>query len=53
MRSFHPIYNPLMAVDAFALLKKKFPEGTLVMAGSDKGLEKITRNYLITWPDGT
>jgi len=33
MRSFHPIYNPLMAVKAFSLLKKKFPEATLVMAG--------------------
>lgn len=45
MRSFHPIYNPLMAVDVFASLKKKFPKATMVMAGSDKGLEHATRQY--------
>lgn len=45
MRSFHPIYNPLMAVDMFSLLKQKFPKATMVMAGSDKGLEKTTRQY--------
>lgn len=43
MRSFHPIYNPLMAVEAFSLVKKRFPDATLVMAGSDKGLEQSVR----------
>jgi L-malate glycosyltransferase len=39
MRSFHPIYNPQLAISAFSLIKKKRPEATLVMAGADKGLE--------------
>ncbi len=39
MRSFHPIYNPQMAIDVFVLVKRKFPHATLVMAGVDKGLE--------------
>lgn len=47
MRSFHPIYNPMMAVEMFSLLKQKFPKATMVMAGSDKGLEKATRQYVI------
>ncbi len=47
MRSFHPIYNPLMAVDMFSLLKQKLPQATMVMAGSDKGLADATRQYAI------
>jgi glycosyltransferase involved in cell wall biosynthesis len=39
MRSFHPIYNPQMAVEVLAELKKSYPEATLTMAGVDKGLE--------------
>jgi L-malate glycosyltransferase len=39
MRSFHPIYNPQMAIEVFAELRKTFPAATLVMAGKDKGLE--------------
>lgn len=39
MRSFHPIYNPRLALDAFAMVKNEFPGATLVMAGVDKGLE--------------
>lgn len=39
MRSFHPIYNPQMALDAFAIVKREVPNATLVMAGVDKGLE--------------
>src|SRR5690606_26841428 len=38
MRAFHVIYNPELAVKAFALISKKYPEATLVMAGVDKGL---------------
>lgn len=40
MRSFHPIYNPQMAVKVFFEILKKEPAATLVMAGSDKGLER-------------
>jgi len=38
MRSFHPAYNPLLAVRVFARVQKQYPEGTLTMAGQDKGL---------------
>lgn len=37
MRSFHDIYNPELALRAFALVKKRFSGATLVMAGPDKG----------------
>lgn len=37
MRSFHPIYNPLMAVRVLAHLRQQVPDATLVMAGQDKG----------------
>ncbi len=43
MRSFHSIYNPLMALRVFAELLKRFPEARLVMAGVDKGLEAEAR----------
>ncbi|MEP6900902.1 MAG: glycosyltransferase family 4 protein [Actinomycetota bacterium] len=39
MRSFHPIYNPEMAIEVFAELRKSYPNATLTMAGVDKGLE--------------
>jgi glycosyltransferase involved in cell wall biosynthesis len=39
MRSFHEIYNPQMAIDVLAIIKRKVPDATLVMAGVDKGLE--------------
>lgn len=39
MRSFHPLYNPQMAVEVLAKLKEKFPRATLTMAGVDKGIE--------------
>ncbi|REJ78545.1 MAG: glycosyltransferase family 1 protein [Acidobacteria bacterium] len=43
MRSFHEIYNPHLALDAFALVKKEHREATLVMAGVDKGLEESVK----------
>ena len=43
MRSFHPIYNPLMAVRVLAHLKEQVPDATLVMAGQDKGQEPEVR----------
>jgi len=39
MRAFHSIYNPELAIEAFALICKRFTNSTLVMAGVDKGLE--------------
>jgi glycosyltransferase involved in cell wall biosynthesis len=38
MRSFHPIYNPEMAVQVLARLRKDYPAATLTMGGQDKGL---------------
>ncbi|WP_348799502.1 glycosyltransferase family 4 protein [Flavobacterium adhaerens] len=36
VRSFAQIYNPIMAVEVFSLLKKKYPNATLCMVGPDK-----------------
>lgn len=43
MRSFHPIYNPLMAIRVLAQIRTQVPEATLVMAGQDKGQESEVR----------
>lgn len=43
MRTFHPIYNPEMAVRVLARLRAAVPEATLVMAGEDKGDESKMR----------
>jgi len=43
MRSFHPIYNPLMAVRVLVQLRAQAPDATLVMAGQDKGQEAEVR----------
>lgn len=39
MRSFHPTYNPQMALKVLRLVKNTCPDASLVMAGLDKGLE--------------
>ena len=44
MRSFHPIYNPQMAIETLAALRQTMPEATLTMAGVDKGLESEVKN---------
>lgn len=36
VRSFAKIYNPLMAIKVFKLVKEHFPEATLCMVGPDK-----------------
>lgn len=36
VRSFAQIYNPMMAIDVFAAIKKKYPEATLCMVGPEK-----------------
>lgn len=43
MRSFHDVYNPLMAVDAFEALRRLQPDATMTMAGQDKGLLEETK----------
>jgi glycosyltransferase involved in cell wall biosynthesis len=43
MRSFHPVYNPGMAVRTLARVRATLPDATLVMAGQDKGLEREVR----------
>jgi glycosyltransferase involved in cell wall biosynthesis len=44
MRSFHPIYNPEMAIRVLARLRESQPDAILTMAGSDKGLENNSRS---------
>lgn len=39
MRSFHSIYNPLMAVRVLQRVRAFAPGATLVMAGQDKGMQ--------------
>lgn len=36
VRAFHKIYNPELAIDILAQIKKDFPEATLTMVGPDK-----------------
>jgi len=43
MRAFHSIYNPEIAVNVFAQLKKIYPQAILTMAGRDKGLLRRTK----------
>ena len=43
MRTFHPFWNPLMAVRVLARLRETIPEASLVMAGRDKGFEAEAR----------
>jgi glycosyltransferase involved in cell wall biosynthesis len=43
MRTFHPVYNPEMAVRVLALVKRVHPDATLVMAGQEKGAQSDVR----------
>src|SRR2546425_347689 len=43
MRSFHRVYNPLMAIRVLERLRASHPEATLVMGGQDKGMQAETR----------
>jgi glycosyltransferase involved in cell wall biosynthesis len=38
MRSFHDVYDPTLAVEALARVRRARPDTTLTMAGEDKGL---------------
>jgi glycosyltransferase involved in cell wall biosynthesis len=43
MRSFHRIYNPLMALRVLARVRSSVPDAELVMAGQDKGLARAAQ----------
>jgi glycosyltransferase involved in cell wall biosynthesis len=43
MRSYHPVYNPEMALRVLARVRAHCPDATLTMAGRDKGLEPAVR----------
>ncbi|MBI3666345.1 MAG: glycosyltransferase family 4 protein [Acidobacteria bacterium] len=45
MRSFHAIYNPMLAIRVLARLRFRFSDATLVMAGQDKGLERQVQRF--------
>jgi glycosyltransferase involved in cell wall biosynthesis len=42
MRTFEDVYNPLMAVRVVSILKKKYPQAKLLMAGRDAGMLQQT-----------
>jgi glycosyltransferase involved in cell wall biosynthesis len=44
MRAFHEIYNPELALRAFASIKTEYPDASLTMAGPDKGVAERTRS---------
>lgn len=46
MRTFHPIYNPAMAIRAFERIRRVHPEARLVMAGQEKGLGPAVRKMV-------
>ncbi|MBS1769535.1 MAG: glycosyltransferase family 4 protein [Acidobacteria bacterium] len=46
MRAFHNIYNPELAIKAFALVREKHSNATLVMAGVDKGMESSIKQLV-------
>jgi glycosyltransferase involved in cell wall biosynthesis len=37
VRTFHPFYNPMLALQTYELVRKCYPEATLTMAGMDRG----------------
>jgi L-malate glycosyltransferase len=47
MRSFHPIYNPVMALRVLQRVRAVLPEATLTMGGQDKGLEPSLRREAV------
>jgi glycosyltransferase involved in cell wall biosynthesis len=45
MRSFHPVYNPLMAVRVLEEIRRTYPEARLIMAGQDKGMRPAVEEF--------
>lgn len=46
MRSFHPVYNPEMAVRVLARVRKEVKDATLVIAGQDKGEQSVVQAWV-------
>lgn len=48
VRSFHEIYNPVLAIEILSRLKKKYPDAELCMVGPDKdgSIEKVKAKAL-------
>lgn len=53
MRTFHPIYNPTLAVRALEVVRRSTPAATLTMAGQDKGLLAASREEALRRGLGT
>ena len=47
MRTFHPIYNPEMAIDVLHHVRRAYPDATLTMAGQEKGSVEAVRQRVI------
>jgi L-malate glycosyltransferase len=47
MRSFHSIYNPLMALRVLQRVRAVLPDATLTMGGQDNGLEPSLRQEAV------
>ncbi|MGH9364127.1 MAG: glycosyltransferase family 4 protein [Thermoanaerobaculia bacterium] len=47
MRTFHPIWNPEMAIRVLALLRREFPNASLVMAGQDNGMKQAVERLAV------
>lgn len=43
MRTFHEHYDPLLAVEVLAQVRRRFPDARLTMAGADQGLLESVR----------
>jgi glycosyltransferase involved in cell wall biosynthesis len=48
MRSFHPIYNPMMAMRVLHRVRAFAPDASLVMAGQEKGSQAQVRREALT-----
>jgi glycosyltransferase involved in cell wall biosynthesis len=47
MRTFHPVWNPELAMKTFLELLKRRPDAVIVMAGQDKGLEEKMKHFAV------
>ncbi|HCN36594.1 MAG TPA: hypothetical protein DIS94_02635 [Bacteroidetes bacterium] len=46
MRTYHPVYNPIMAIKTIEILKDKGINVNLIMAGFDSGYKKEVEDYI-------
>ena len=47
MRTFHQIYNPLLALDVLVEVRSRYADATLTMAGQEKGLLEACKQHAI------